>query len=404
MDLKDMLHYSIQNLRHRKLRSFLTVLGIVVGISSIILLVGLVQGLKQDVLKQLESFGPRTLIIVPINVDNGAGFGPAASFAPTSGKLFEKDFERVKKLPEIQTISRVIIGSTTLQYKDQSINAQVFGIEPAKFSDTATIEAESGRLLDERDSFSAVLGSRVAEGFKQNITSGAQVTLGGRQYRIVGVLKSAGGSISTVDNVVMVPFDEARDIFNASLLENELSAIRLVLKEGASVDAATDEITDIMLSSHRVTKDEKDFGVISPSFINKQFTSILDLLTLFLGAIASISLIVGGIGISNTMFMSVLERRKEIGTLKAVGATEGQIRNIFLLESSLIGFTGGLIGVLLASGIGFVIHLLAGITFLVDPVVVGGALAFSIGIGVLSGTFPAAEAAKVDPIVALRYE
>ena len=402
MKTEDMLHYSVQSLRHRRLRSFLTVLGIVVGISSIVLLIGLVQGLKVDILKQLESFGPRTLIVIPTNVE--AASGPTTSFSPTTGKLFETDYERIKRFPDIQSISRVIISSTTMQSKDQEINAQVYGIEADTFRDTSTLNLQSGRFLTPNDRGVAVLGAKVADGFKQNITSGSQITLGGRPYKVIGVLQPLGSNSGGIDNVVFIQFKEAKDIFNASLLDNEISAIRIVLKEGSNVSADAQAVTDIMLNSHRVTPDKKDFGIISAEFINKQFSSVLDILTLFLGAIASISLIVGGIGISNTIFMSVLERRREIGTMEAVGGTEATIRNIFLLESCIIGFAGGLAGVIVAVVIGLLIGFIGNITFLIDPAVLGGALAFSVIIGAVSGTFPARNAAKVDPIVALRYE
>ena len=178
--------------------------------------------------------------------------------------------------------------------------------------------------------------------------------------------------------------------------------IRITLKEGVDVDAKAKEVEDILLASHRVTEDEKDFGVLTPTFINNQLGSVLDLIAVFLGGIASIALLVGGIGISNTMFMSVMERRKEIGTMKALGASQKQIRNLFLLESSLIGFVGGCVGVVLALFVGFLITFFANIAFLVDPMTILEILLFSMGIGTISGTFPAVEAAKVDPMVALR--
>ena len=403
MNLKEMVDFSIRSLVHQKLRSFLTVLGIIVGISSVILLVGLVQGLKSDVLAQLEDFGPRTIVITPVSTSAGGGFGAASQFEPTSGKLFEKDYERVKRIPEIQSITKVIIGSTTITYKNESISGSVFGIEAGLFDDTVPVEIESGRFLEASDRGVAGIGADIADGFDEKVRTQANLYMGGKRFKVIGILKPTGNSIAPIDNVVFIAFDDAKELFNRSLLPNEISAIRLTLKEGSNVTAIAQEIEDIMLASHRVSEDEKDFGVISPEFINSRFTSILDLITLFLGAIASVSLIVGGIGISNTMFMSVLERRREIGTMKAVGATTKQIRDLFLVESSIIGLAGGILGLTVAVLLGFIISLF-GITFIFDIPVMVGALLFSIAVGLISGTFPAMEAAKVDAIVALRYE
>jgi putative ABC transport system permease protein len=402
MNLQDMINFTLHSLLHQKLRSFLTVLGIIVGISSVILLVGLVQGLKTDVLDQLEDFGPRTMLITPRSTSSG-GFGGPSSFSPTTGKLFEKDYERVKRLPEIETITKIITGTTTVQFKDQSISGTVFGIEADLFDDTVPVEIDSGRFLEDSDRGVAGIGHDIVVGFDEDVKTQANLYISGEKFKVIGTLKETGNSFAPIDNVIFIAFDDAKELFNESLLDNEISAIRLTLKEGTNVSEAEEEITDIMLASHRVTEDEKDFGIISPEFINSRFTEILDTITLFLGAIASISLIVGGIGISNTMCMSVLERRREIGTMKAVGATTKQIRDLFIVESSIIGMLGGILGLALAIFLGLVITLFE-ITFIFDPFVMAGAVAFSIVIGLISGTFPAIEAAKVDPMVALRYE
>ncbi|MBD3209952.1 FtsX-like permease family protein [Candidatus Micrarchaeota archaeon] len=405
MNLKEMVDFTLNSLLHQKLRSFLTVLGIIVGISSVIILVGIVQGFKEDVLEQLEDFGPRTIIITPTNPEGGgASIGPGSSFSPTTGKLWEKDFERVKKIPEIKSITQVIIGQTTMTYKDESISVSIFGIEADVFDDAVPVEIEQGRFLQENDRNVAGLGADVAEGFDEEVRTHSNVYLSEKRFKVVGVLKPTGNSFAPIDNVVFIPKDDARKLFNRSLLENEISAIYLTLVEGSDVDAIGEEIEDILLASHRVTEEEKDFGVITPTFINERFSSILDLLTIFLGAIASISLIVGGIGISNTMFMSVMERRREIGTMKAVGASQETIRNLFLVESAIIGLTGGLMGLLIAVLAGLALDSLLELTFVFDPFVIAGAIVFSILIGIISGTFPAIDAAKVDPIVALRYE
>jgi putative ABC transport system permease protein len=407
MNLNEMVYYCVDYLQHHKLRSFLTVLGIVVGISSVILLVGLVQGLKADVLKQLEDFGPRTIIITPLSSSPGGGFGGASSFMPTKGKLFENDYDRVNRLPEIKSITKVIMGQTTVVFKNESISSTVYGVEAGVFEDTVPVDIESGRFLEASDRGVAGLGADIATGFKQtkeDVKAQSNIYLSGRKFKVIGVLKPTGNSFAPVDAVIFIPFDDARQLFNESLLPDEISAIRLTLKEGSDVDAAGDEITDMLIASHHVTNDTKDFTVITPTFINKRFSTVLDTLTLFLGAIASISLLVGSIGIANTMFMSVLERRREIGTMKALGARTEQIRDLFFVESAIIGLVGGVLGLAVASAIGLAVIYIGNTTFIFDPLVVGGAMVFSMLIGILSGTFPAMQAARVDPIEALRYE
>lgn len=401
MNLAEMVWYSIDYLQHHKLRSILTVLGIVVGISSVILLVGLVQGLKSDILAQLEDFGPRTIVIIPAR--EGAAIGGASAYMPTLGKLFEKDFERVNRLPEIKSITKVIMGQTTATFKDQSISASVFGIEASLFDDTVPVEVESGRFLTDTDHHVAGVGHDIATGFDEDVRTQSNIYLAGQRFKVIGVMKPTGNSLAPIDNVIFINIDDARELFNNTLLPNEISAIRLTLKEGSNVTKVADEINDIMLASHRVTEDTKDFRVVSPEFINQQFTGILDLLSIFLGAIASISLIVGGIGISNTMFMSVLERRREIGTMKALGASTEQIRDLFIVESGMIGLVGGLLGLATAVLLGYIL-MTFGVAFVFDHLVIAGAIAFSIAVGLIAGTLPALDAAKVDPIEALRYE
>ncbi|MFZ5501773.1 MAG: ABC transporter permease, partial [Candidatus Micrarchaeota archaeon] len=310
---------------------------------------------------------------------------------------------RINRLPEIQSITKIITGQTTVTYKDQSISASVYGIEASLFDDTVPVEVDSGRFLTDADRHVAGIGNDIATGFDEDVRTQSNLYLAGQRFKVIGVLKPTGNSFAPIDNVIFINIDDARELFNKTLLPNEISAIRLTLKEGSNVTAAAEQINDIMLASHRVTEDTKDFRIISPDFINKQFTSILDLLGIFLGAIASISLIVGGIGISNTMFMSVLERRREIGTMKALGASTQQIRDLFVVESGMIGLAGGLLGLLTAVLFGYLL-MAFGVSFVFDYIVIAGAILFSIAVGLMAGTLPALDAAKVDPIEALRYE
>jgi putative ABC transport system permease protein len=410
MNLLEMAEYSLKNLRHKGIRSWLTILGIVVGITAVVVLVGLAQGLRDQVGSQLQSFGPTTIIIAPYSMEGSSssslmGGASSASLRPSSGKLYDQDVERLKKIGDIETITRVIMGRTVLGYKGKEITASVYAIDPSDFKETVTFEIDKGRFLDSADRRVAVLGSDVAnDSFETKIDLNSVITIGGQPYRVVGVMKKSGNSFAQTDSVIFIQFDEGRDMFSNTLIKNEISAIRIIVRDGASMPEVSQEIEDILISSHKVTKDTKDFTVVSPEFINNQVDSIMGMVTAFLGGIAGISLLIGGIGISNTMFMSVLERRKEIGVLKSLGATEEEIKYLFSVESAMIGVFGGVVGITFGWLVLVVISAIANFPASFTPIIGFGALAFSAIIGVVAGYIPAGQAAKLDPIEALRYE
>jgi putative ABC transport system permease protein len=391
-------------MRSRSLRSWLTILGIIVGISAMVILVGMVQGLKGSVEQQLQSFGPRTVIVYPADVSKAATYG-SASMMPTAGKLFESDFERLKKLGAIDTITKVIIGRIDAAHRNDSISVSVYGVQPDAYQETSTaIEIATGRMLSDGDRRSVVLGADLAEGgFKQDVQIGGALMLAGERFTVIGILKKSGNSFSQTDNVVFIPLEDAKDLLGDELAQDEISAIRIIVKEGEDVEEAGQEITGILLSSHRKTEDDKDFSVLTPGFINSQIDQTTSILTLFLGAIAGISLAVGGIGIANTMFMTVLERRQEIGVLKAIGMQEGDIRALFLTESVLIGVGGGTLGLILGSLV-LALASLFGFPAALPLVLAAGAITFSALVGMVSGYVPARQAAELDAVDALRYE
>ena len=404
MKLHEMVIYALRSLQNRSLRSWLTILGIILGITSMVLLVGMVQGLKDDVEIQLQAFGPRTIVIIPIDVNKVAAYG-GVSMAPTSGKLYETDYERVKRVGSIDTITKVLMSRMNAEYKDEAISVSVYGIEADNYQSTSeTIQIDVGRFLTSSERGAIVLGADIAQtGFKKAVELGSVVTLAGKQFRVAGILKKSGSSVGGVDSTIFMPIEDARQLLGDSLAPNELSAIRIVVKEGADPEEAAAEIEDIMLSSHRVNEDNKDFSLVTAAYIDSQVSQTTSLLSLFLGAIAGISLAVGGIGIANTMFMSILERRREIGLLKAVGMTENGILGLFVLESSLIGIGGGVIGIVLGAVLLRIVALLSFPSAL-PAYVVAIALVFSAAVGVISGFIPARQAAKLDPVEALRYE
>jgi putative ABC transport system permease protein len=404
MKISDTVAYTLRALHIRSIRSWLTIIGIIVGITAIVVLIGLVQGLKANVEQQLEAFGPRTIVIIPIDVTQAAAFG-GSSLAPTTGKLFDKDFERVKKHGSIEVITKGLSGRTNAQFKDDEISASIIGIQPEEFQETVgELEIDNGRFLVEADGKSVVLGPSIAnDGFEKKVELGSNILLSGEKFKVVGILKETGSGFANLDNVILMPIEQARDLAGESILPNEISVIRMIIKEGEDIDEVSDEIESIMLASHRTTEDEKDFSLISPSFINDQVEQTTGVLSLFLGAIAGISLLVGGIGIMNTMFMSVLERRREIGMLKAIGMPKAEILKLFITESILIGVSGGILGLLLGASLLSLFSLL-GLPALLLPDIAAGAVIFSAVVGIISGVIPAKQAADLDPVDALRYE
>ncbi|MCK4715043.1 MAG: ABC transporter permease [Candidatus Aenigmarchaeota archaeon] len=401
---RDLFKYVLVNLQKRQLRSWLTILGIIIGIMSIVTLVSIAQGLDSAVRSELEMFGSDMLIIMPAS-GGGMDFG---RMMQSSGMLTMNDLEDVRKTPGVDpdAITAMVYGSMRLSYRNENATSIISGVEPDKFAEIVSgmVQIEKGRFLKAGDSHVVVLANDIAyDFFNEEIGLDRKLIINGETYRVIGILKKSGSSIGGADTDIFIPIEDARRALGSGLAPRQVNAIYGKIIEGADMAEVTERIERALMNSHKVTEDNKDFSIITSETIGEQVGAILGLLTAFLGGVAAISLVVGGVGVANTMFMSVMERTREIGILKAVGARRSAIMEVFLMEAGLIGLIGGLTGV----GLGFLISV--GLNALAvpsnfTPELALFAISFSVAVGMVSGYFPARGAARMVAVEALRYE
>jgi putative ABC transport system permease protein len=403
MKLIDIVQYSATSIQHREIRSWLTILGIVIGIASVVALISIGEGFQNEVNKQLSALGSNTIFITP----SAAAFSSGS--VTTSGKLYQKDVDRIRKIPEISDIARLISGRVDVSFRDKTLASSVSGIEPGVFEKTTAIDIAEGRFFLEGDRHVAVIGNSVSEstfGPKNKVAVNSYLLINGTKYRVIGILKKSGGGFgpgARQDGSIYIPFDDARPLFKDTIGSDEVGAIVLRTREGSDTSEVVESIKTELDASHKVKPDKRDYSVIDPKSIQEAVGNVLSLITLFLGAIAAISLIVGGLAIASSMFTSVFERTHEIGVLKAVGADNAAINNIFLFESGAVGGIGGAVG----TGIGLAIVYIGsffGLPASINPFIAAFCIAFAFVIGLVSGYFPARQAASLSPVEALRYE
>ncbi|MDD2655411.1 MAG: ABC transporter permease [Candidatus ainarchaeum sp.] len=405
MDLLEITKYGIKNLRIRHLRSTLTIVGIVLGIATIVTLMSIGEGVSQEIESQLDAFGTDMIFVVPFNLET---MSSASSMSmSTSGKLYERDIDYIEKVPGVEETARVNYGRASLRFRDIDISSAIYPADEAmfeQFGDYFTLE--EGRYYTDSDTKVLVLGNDAANLMfdEQKIAPGNVIYVNDEPYRVVGVLKRIGTALSQQDDsTIFMPYDQGKKVLADYLAPGEVFAIYIKIRPGYDADEVAAQVERQIANAHRISLDKKDFSVITPSFIKETVGTVLDLLNLFLLAIAAVSAFVGGIGISNTMFMSVLERRREIGVLKAIGATRNTILLIFVFESALIGAGGGMLGLAL----GYLALLAAGafgVPYILGAYQISFAFSFAVVVGVISGLIPALNASKVPAVEALHYE
>lgn len=424
MKIRTSLKIALNIIIHSKIRSWLTVIGIVIGIAAIVSIISIGQGAQKTLEANLN-----TLSADMITINSGfsrasgasAGFhggdfgGPSGggesrtSQGPTPKNLTYRDVIVLKSVPNVAYVMGIVSGSVdTVSYLGKSSRGSIMGVDPAVWRDMTSTELASGRYLIQGDVNCVVIGGRIASSTFTNLQVNRQISIAGKSFKIIGILKESGGSD---DSRIIMPIENAVTIL-ANKDKKTFDSIQIKIKDISLTDDTVAQITSKLMMSHGILQASKqDFSITTLKSMQERIGSALSTMSLFLSAIAAISLIVGAIGIMNTMFTSVLERTKEIGILKALGSRNKDILMIFLFNSGIIGLVGGILGIILGVVASTLISSAAGISLgrfalstYVSPTLVIGVFAISMFIGLVAGAIPAYRASRLRPVDALRFE
>lgn len=413
MRYKIYLKLAANILFHSKIRSWLTIIGIVIGVGSVVTIMALSDSLEADMENRFVDFDMTSITITSGynqassamgGRPGGGGVGEASS-SSTNEELTDKDVMALKLVGNIDYLYGQISGKEDVYYLGESAGISITGVDPQVWQYTKSYDAASGRLLEPSDSYVAIIGDMIANNiFDQPIGVNQVITINEKSVRVVGVLESGDN-----DNGIIMPIDAAVDIIGDA--ENDVyDSIIVTVNDIDNVEAVVEDIEEKLMISRHVTERDQDFTVSDSKSQLDSMSEMMDSMSLFLAAIAGVSLIVGSVGIANTMFTSVMERTKDIGTMKAIGAKNRDILMIFLFNSAMVGLVGGVLGILLSLVLTSMLPMLGlaimrssmGSTLSLDLVVIG--ISIAIFVGVISGVVPAYNASKMKPVDALRYE
>lgn len=418
MKIYKCLKIAINMVTHSKLRSWLTIIGIVIGVASVIALVSIGNGMEAGINDELSGLGGNIITITPgYSKASGMGMpghGPSSgseSISESDAILGRNDVQALKSIPELEYIDTNIKGNAYVYYFGKSAQLTVTGVDQSVWSYVTTLEILEGRLLDTADQNVVVIGYDLSRNyFDEPIGINKILTIEEKSFKVVGILDEGSGMSSNGLSIYM-PLQSAYQVLDDKT-KNEYDSITVIAKESADIDSVVARIEKkLNILRHVNTIDDKDYTVTSMKQILEQISSVTSMITLFLGFVAGISLLVGAVGIANTMFTAVLEKTKEIGIMKAIGARNKDIMLIFLFNSGLVGIIGGVIGVIF----GIVASYLLGgglmstprgdpIETVVSLQIVVLALFISVVVGISAGMIPAYQGSKLKPVDALRYE
>ena len=377
-------------------------IGIFIGIAAVVALISIGQGMQNAINEEFSKAGADRLTIQP-----AGGFAGAY----VSEKLYQSDVDVVNRVKSVDFAVGVIIQTGRVKYKGETEGASIFGIgsdeETRRFIENVDFFlVEEGRQFKSIDNNVAILGSNVAaDRFDREILLGEKITVENKEFKVIGIQKKSGSPMH--DNMVRITTESAQELFDLEKTK-EVSMIFAKVKTGIDPSVVAEDVRKALRKDHNVKEGQEDFIVVTAEQMIEGFNNILLVVQVVLVGIAAISLIVGGIGITNTMYTSVVERTREIGIMKSVGAKNGDIISIFLMESAMLGFFGGILGIVIGLSVSKAVEIMAvsaGVNVLKAYFgfeLVAGALIFSMVVGTISGVLPARSAAKMNPVDALR--
>ncbi len=401
----DYLALAFGNLRHRGIRSWLTMLGVFIGIAAVVSLISLGQGLQEAVIGQFSTLSADRLVVE----NAGTGFGPPGSTSVQ--KLTEHDLNIIQDVTGVERALSRIIRIVRVEFNDEQEFIFVGNLPETQedtdyFYDSFSLEVEEGRLLNADESGKVLLGHDFIdeEEFGKRIRPGTVLTIQGEKLEVVGILKEA--SSFQFNSALFMTEDDMKEVLD---LGDEIDLIVVQVEDEDQVETVAAEIARKLRKDRDQKVGEEDFSVQTPLQAIGTIQTVLNVINLVVAGIAAISLLVGGIGITNTMYTSVLERTKEIGTMKAIGAKNKDILLVFLIESGFLGLAGGLIGAALGMALAFGVAGIANASFgetilkvQVSYPLIGAAIAFAAVIGIVTGLIPAIQASRLKPVEALR--
>ncbi len=403
--IQDYFKIALKNLLKKKMRSWLTLIGIFIGIATVVGIISLGQGLESAVAQQFQVLGADRISVSAV----GSVGGPPGTSAVEP--ITRNDLQVVQRTRGVSIATGQLIEQGTMEFGDESRTAFITTLprdtrERNFAKDTNNYEIAIGRMIRPDERTKVVLGSRWEDRpiFERTLRTGDEIKIRGQTFEIVGFLERTGSF--QVDGVVLMAEEVARTLFEK---ENEYATILATPTNVQEINTVRDRIQENIRRDRGEEEGRENFEATTSQETLDSLNEILSIVTYFLVGIAAISILVGGIGVMNTMFTSVLERTREIGIMKSIGARNSDIQNMFLIESGLLGLTGGIIGLLLGMGFGLLVQTLGRLALGTDLIqaiftieLIIGALLFSFLIGAIAGLLPAIRAAKMNPVDSIR--